>query len=217
MNPKMDRGLYLYIMKQLAEDLPDGLSDRDDPEDIAKFGQRFEEMLKIGYELNDPESCDVEIYSAMPEIRAVLDDDQWAALLNVISDKGDIQLIRIKLFGEPLIETGRFHKCPPDNALLFMQLPSAILKGVVKGLVQGVRDNGLGIIDAYRGTGNIKGKVDVDDTFAQLLREVLDDEIEETVSEFRQSLMAEVSVAQFTPWGPPSTLPHQPPGGGEST
>ena len=215
MNPKMDRGLYLYIMKQLAEDLPDGLSDQDDPEDMAKFGQRFEEMLKIGYELNDPESCDVEIYSAMPEIRAVLDDDQWAALLNVISDKGDIQLIRIKLFGEPLIETGRFHKCPPDNALLFMQLPQAILKGVVKGLVQLVRDHDMGVIDAYRGHG--PGKVDVDDAFAQLLHEVLDDEIEEAVSDFRQSLMAEVTAASFVPWGPPSTLPHQPPGGGEST
>ena len=210
MNPKMDRSLYLYVMKELFKDLPAGLSDEHDLAQLAVFGERFEELLKIGYELNDPESCEVEIYSAMPEIRKVLDDEQWAALLEIISDKGEIQIIRIKLFGHLLMETGRFHKCPPENADIFMDLPSAILKGVVKGLVQVVRDHDLTVIDAYR--GHAPGKVDVGDTFAQLLHEVLDDEIEEVVSEFRESLMAEVTAAQFTPWGPPSALPHQPPG-----
>ena len=215
MNSKMDRGLYLYVMKQLAEDLPSGLSDDNDPAQLEVFGKRFEELLKIGYELNDPESCGVEIYSALPEIRAALDDVQWAALLGVISDEGDIQLVRVKLFGEPLIETGRFHKCPSENAAAFMELPQATLKGVVKGLVQVVRDHDMNVIDAYRGNG--PGKVDVDDAFAALLHEVLDDEIEEVVTEFRQSLMAEVTAAQFTPWGPPSTGTQPPPGGGEIT
>ena len=210
MNPKMDRGLYLYVMKSLAEDMPSGLSDEDDPEQLEVFGKRFEELLKIGYELNDPESCEVEIYSAMPEIRAALDDEQWAALLEVITDEGDIQIIRIKLFGEPLIETGRFHKCPTENTAAFMDLPQAILKGVVKGLVKVVRDRDLNVVDAYMGRS--PGKVDVNDVFSALLHEILDDEIEEAVTEFRQSLMAEVTAAQFTPWGPPSTLPHQPPG-----
>jgi len=211
----MDRGLYLYVMKSLAEELPHGLTDDYDPEQMELFGERFEEFIKIGYELNDPESCEVEIYSAMPEIRAVLDDDQWAALLGVISDEGDIQLIRISLFGSPLMETVRIHTCPTENAAAFMDLPQAILKGVVKGLIQVVRDHDMNVIDAYRGNG--PGKVDVNGVFADLLHEVLDEEIEEVVSEFRQSLMAEVTAAQFTPWGPPSTLPHQPPGGGEIT
>lgn len=214
MNEKMDRSLYMYVMKQLFEDLPDGLDDADRPEDVAEFGRRLEELIKIGYELTDPESCTVEIYSATQDIKDCLTDEQWAALLKIITDKGDVQLIRISLFGQPLLETGRFHHCPPENAILFMGLPQPILKGVVKGLVQTARDNDLGVIDAYR--GHAPGRVDVNDTFAALLAEVLDDEIEEAVSDFRQSLMAEVTAASFTPWGPPAGPPTDLPGGGET-
>lgn len=206
----MDRGLYLYVMKQLAEDLPTGL-DEETEESWWTFKQRFEDFIKIGYELLSDE-CEVEIWSTMDAIRANLDDDQWAQLTSVLSDKGEIQLIRISLFGKPLLETGRFFNAPDENALLFGNLPRPVLKGVTKGILQVIREQELNVVEAFKGRAG--GKVDVSDDFASLFNEVLDDEIEETVSEFRQSLMAEVTAAQFTPWGPPTGNPVQK--GGES-
>lgn len=205
----IERKLYLYIMKQVAEELPSGLEEGSE-EDAASFMQRFEDFIKFGYELNNPEECQVEIWSAMGRIRANLTDDEWARLAEVISDQGDIQLIRVTMFGKPMLETGWFNNAPPENAAIFMDLPTSVLKGVVKGIVEVCREQDLELIKSLR--GQAPGTATISDSFKRLFDEIIEDEIEEAVSDFRQELMAEVTAAQFVPWGPPTGQPAE---GGE--
>ena len=207
----IDRSLYMFIMKQLAEELPDGLDDRADAAQAAEFFRRFEEYIKISYEMQDPESSTVDIYSAMGNIRAVLDDNQWAQLHAVIGD-AEIELIRLNMFGKPMLETGRFDGIPESKMPQFHALPRPVIKGVVKGIVETIREHELGVLEAVQ--GRIDGNVTVDDAFSALLTEVLNDEIDDAVADFRESLMNEVTAAHFVPWGPPTSTrkenPHAP-------
>lgn len=210
----MDKTMYVEVIKQLLQEVPDGLDEESD-ESAEKFAERMNSVLELSW-FFQTDDCVVEVFDSMPNIRKHLDDEQWAELTDILTADGKIEVYRISVLGQPILEAGRFYNAPLGNAGRFRNLPKAALKGITRGLVETIRDAGLNIVEAYTGR-DTGGKIDVDDSFAGLLREVLDDEIEDAVADFRQSLMAEVTAAHFAPaWGPPTGGPVQPPGGGES-
>lgn len=139
-------------------------------------------------------------YDITSDLRKLMGEDHFATLTHTGIVR--FKLMKVMVADEVYIEIGEMVDAngdsPTEEMVKFLEdAGTDFHRAFAKATIRLMRKHGMA-------QGNSKAeRGPLAETFRMVLKEVIEDEIEEEVDSFRQSLMAEVTAANFVPWGPP--------------
>lgn len=133
------------------------------------------------------------------ELRTMM-GEHWQFLVDTGIER--FKLMKVSVNGKPYIEIGEMTSSTGESpteaqAKRLYDAPDGFAKAFAKATVRLMRKHGMAQGNEKKSGGPLS------ETFRMVLDEVIQDEIDEKVDSFRQSLADEVTAAHFAPWSPP--------------
>ena len=203
----IERNDYRLLMQVMLETATEAKS----PDEFAHFMDR---LIITSYEINNPEHGECIITDVTGDLIESM-GRHWAAFTKLGIQK--VEFVQYKLDGLVILETGRMEGHGQKDVALdtIRSLPNEVLRSFAKGLVLSMRECGSMILqEMIEEGGDTKHHLGGDSLdLSALIREFLDEEVDETVAKFSRQLDSVFGVADSItqPWSAPKGVRHDDP------
>lgn len=172
---------------------------------VEEFTARIYQTIITSYEINHPDHGRVEVIDLAPFVKEAM-GQHWSEFAAIGVE--NVEIVQFYMFDQLVLEAGRMMgKGRQDVAVdAIADMAEPVLRSFAKGMALGMRHHGVSILKRITGEEDEELST-VDDCLGltSLIKQYLEEEVDETVAKFSAQLDAlfGVAAAIAPDWSPP--------------